>query len=106
MREPTAFERRIYALAQRIPSGRVSTYGELARAAGCGSARAVGQALSRNPFAPTVPCHRIISSSLKPGGFLGCPEGGRAGRKLELLAGEGVLFAAGRLADASRLFHF
>jgi methylated-DNA-[protein]-cysteine S-methyltransferase len=81
MREPTAFERRIYALAQRIPSGRVSTYGELARAAGCGSARAVGQALSRNPFA-------------------------RAGRKLELLAGEGVLFAAGRLADASRLFLF
>jgi methylated-DNA-[protein]-cysteine S-methyltransferase len=105
-RKPTAFETRIYELTRCIPRGSVTTYGELARAAGCGSARAVGQALSRNPFAPVVPCHRVIASDMKPGGFQGQAMGDRVRSKLDLLADEGCRFVEGRLVDRSRLFRF
>jgi methylated-DNA-[protein]-cysteine S-methyltransferase len=105
-RLPTDFEKRIYAVISRIPKGRVSTYGAVARKAACGSARAVGQALRRNPFAPAVPCHRVIASDLKPGGFQGARGGGRVRSKLALLAEEGVAFTHGRLADPARLFLF
>lgn len=103
---PSAFDRRIYACTRRIPKGFVSTYAELALAAGCKSPRAVGQALKRNPFAPRVPCHRVISSDLKIGGFQGKTVGDTIGRKKALLAEEGVFFQDGRLADPSRLFRF
>lgn len=53
-----------------VPAGKVTTYGELARALGS-SSRAVGQALRRNPFAPEVPCHRIVRASLDIGGYSG-----------------------------------
>lgn len=58
----TPFARRVYALTRRIPAGSVSTYGDLAKmlTGSSRSARAVGSALRRNPFAPFVPCHRVI----------------------------------------------
>ena len=59
-RPPTAFERRVYEATSAIPRGRVSTYGEVARLLGS-SPRAVGGALRRNPFAPAVPCHRVVA---------------------------------------------
>lgn len=65
-----AFHRRVYELARQIPPGQTRTYGELARALGePGSARAVGQALGRNPFAPLVPCHRVLAAGGGAGGF-------------------------------------
>ena len=46
------------------------TYGQLAEAAGCsGAARAVGQAMSKNPIPLIIPCHRVLASGSKPGGF-------------------------------------
>lgn len=95
----TPFQRQVYQAVARIPKGRVMTYQGLARAIGCGSCQAVGQALKRNPFAPTVPCHRVINSDLTLGGFAGQRQGEEIDRKLALLAGEGVLFANGRLQD-------
>ena len=70
-RPPTNFEDKIYSLILTIPRGKVVTYKMVARAIGCGSCQAVGQALKRNPFAPRVPCHRIIASDLSIGGFVG-----------------------------------
>jgi methylated-DNA-[protein]-cysteine S-methyltransferase len=102
--EVTPFQRRVYECVRRIPAGRVSTYGAIAAALGHGSARAVGQALRRNPFAPRVPCHRVIASDGSPGGFVGERVGPPLRRKLNLLASEGVTFREGRLADKSRLF--
>lgn len=91
----------------RIPPGRVATYGAVATALGCRSARSVGQALRRNPFAPRVPCHRVIAANLTIGGFEGESAGSAAvERKLSLLAREGVRFAAGRLVEPVRLFEF
>ncbi len=104
-RPPTPFESRVYAALERIPSGRVTTYGDLAAALGCGSAQAVGQALGRNPFAPRVPCHRVIRGDLSAGGYTGEPHGPKVEQKLALLRGEGVVFdSCGRLADARQLF--
>ena len=54
-RPPTDFEIRVFETIRRIPTGKVTTYGSLARELGCGSSQAVGQALKRNPFAPEVP---------------------------------------------------
>ena len=70
MQRITDFQRRVYAEARRIPPGQTRTYGELAAALGNkNSARAVGHALGLNPFAPIVPCHRIVAASGKLGGF-------------------------------------
>lgn len=102
----TPFQRRVYEVLALIPKGRVMTYLGLARAVGCHSARAVGQALRRNPLAPVVPCHRVIKSDLTIGGYSGAREGEAVGRKLALLAAEGVLFVNGRLADPARVIEF
>ncbi len=65
----TPFQRRIWRITQEIPPGTTLTYGELARAAGCKSARAVGQALGRNPLPIIVPCHRVIGRNGRLTGF-------------------------------------
>jgi methylated-DNA-[protein]-cysteine S-methyltransferase len=64
------FQRRVYEAARTIGPGCTSTYGALARRIGAaGAARAVGQALGRNPFPLLVPCHRVLAASGKLGGF-------------------------------------
>ncbi|PZN99845.1 MAG: cysteine methyltransferase [Hyphomicrobiales bacterium] len=65
-----AFNRRVYEVALAIPPGEVLTYGEVAARLGePGAARAVGVALGQNPFAPIVPCHRVLAAGGKTGGF-------------------------------------
>jgi methylated-DNA-[protein]-cysteine S-methyltransferase len=56
-----------------------------------------------NPFAPDVPCHRVISSDLTPGGFQGKASGPALTKKLRLLRSEGITFTNGRLTDPRRL---
>jgi len=64
------FHQQVYALSRAIPPGRTTTYGEMARELGDpGLARAVGQALGHNPFAPVVPCHRILGAGGRGVGF-------------------------------------
>jgi len=82
-----AFNARVYETARAIPPGTTRTYGEIARAIGDpDGARAVGQALSRNPFAIVVPCHRVVGADFKLVGF--SATGGIA-TKLKLLQIEG-----------------
>lgn len=82
------FNRRVYALARRIPPGQTRSYGELAaELGGPAVARAVGQALGRNHFAPLVPCHRVMAANGQSGGFSG-PGGLKT--KLHLLQLEGA----------------
>jgi methylated-DNA-[protein]-cysteine S-methyltransferase len=92
---PTAFETRVYAVVRRIPEGMVATYGAVAEACGCGSARAVGRALAGNPFAPEVPCHRVVRSDGTLGGFFGKTRGDSLEAKRRLLEGEGIGFGRG-----------
>ena len=79
-----AFHQRVYEIARSIAPGSTLTYGEIAARLGTpGSARAVGQALGRNPFAIVVPCHRVLAAGGKVGGF--SANGGIA-TKLRMLA--------------------
>ena len=76
------------AAARAIPPGQTRTYGDIAQELGDpGLARAVGQAMGHNPFAPVVPCHRVLAAGLKPGGF---SASGGALTKLRMLAIEGA----------------
>ena len=87
------FHQRVYALARQMAPGETMTYGEMARRLGDpGAARAVGQALGHNPFAPVVPCHRILAADGRPGGF---SASGGARTKLRLLEIEGAHFGGG-----------
>ena len=64
------FHRRVYEAARQVPPGQTVTYGELAQRVGSpGSARAVGQAMGKNPFPIVVPCHRVVAAGGRIGGF-------------------------------------
>ncbi|KAG1776087.1 6-O-methylguanine DNA methyltransferase [Suillus placidus] len=106
----------VYDFTRTIPCGRVTTYKDICVALGQGSPRSVGSALRNNPFAPFVPCHRIIASNMYIGGFFGewgtganargqKNTGLQCNRKMEMLAKEGVTFSVeGYLADESLLW--
>ena len=65
----TKFQQLVYNVVKRIPKGKTLTYGEVAKKVGKpGAARAVGTALSKN-FDPAIPCHRVIRSDGKMGGY-------------------------------------
>ncbi|KAK6332087.1 hypothetical protein TWF718_002621 [Orbilia javanica] len=91
----TDYQKKVYALLLQIPPGKISTYAHLS-AALSSSPRAVGNALRRNPYAPDVPCHRVIATTGYIGGFKGdwndAPSGINIELKMELLEGEGVTF--------------
>jgi methylated-DNA-[protein]-cysteine S-methyltransferase len=102
----TEFQKKVYAALCRVPRGSVTTYKALATAVGCGAPRAVGQAMRGNPYAPEVPCHRVIASDLTIGGFQGDTSGDSISKKVALLEEEGVHFVDGHLADPGQCFEF
>jgi len=64
------FNEKCYAVLKKVPKGKVTTYGELAKAVGSPkAARAVGNAMNKNPYAPKVPCHRVVGSDGSMTGF-------------------------------------
>ncbi|MGH8614465.1 MAG: methylated-DNA--[protein]-cysteine S-methyltransferase [Gammaproteobacteria bacterium] len=93
------FHRRVYEVARTIPPGATLSYGDIAARLGTrGAARAVGQALGRNPFAIVVPCHRVLAAGGKVGGF---SANGGITTKLRLLAIEGARATAAHGVFAS-----
>ena len=87
------FTEKVWAACSRIPKGKVSTYGIIARAVGRpGASRAVGNALNRNR-SPDVPCHRVVRSDGSVGGFAHGAE-----RKMSLLKKEGLTIREGKIA--------
>ena len=92
----TEFQAKVYKLCSRIPKGKVSTYKEIGKAIGKRGQvyRAVGVALNKNPFAPKVPCHRVVSSDGSIGGFA---SGTR--KKIAILKKEGVEVKDGKIVD-------
>lgn len=101
------FSGKVYRLCERIPEGKVSSYKILAEKLDTKAYRAIGQALKRNPHAPTVPCHRIVSSSGSIGGFNGKISGEEIKKKIKLLENEGVKVKDNKVVDFERrLFRF
>ena len=96
----TPFERLVYAACRKIPRGRVSTYREIACAIKKPkSAQAVGNARNGNPFAPEVPCHRVVRSDGDSGGFASGSK-----NKIKILAKEGVRIKNGKVSDFKKIF--
>src|SRR5688500_18672115 len=92
------FNQRVWAVCARVPAGRVVTYADIARALGTKAYRAVGNALNKNPYAPAVPCHRVVGSSGALTGFAG-----GLPKKRALLEAEGVeLRKAGVAMEGAR----
>lgn len=84
------FAEKVYDAVKRIPKGRVATYGQIAEIIGSpGASRAVGNALHVNPYAPAVPCHRVVAADGRLAANFG---GGGAGVQFGRLQPEGVSF--------------
>lgn len=82
-----------------IPKGKVGTYGDIAKALDSpNSSRLVGRFLHLNPHAPKVPCHRVVHSNGRIGGYA---KGVKM--KKEMLGAEGVAIVDGRVADFERV---
>lgn len=96
------FAQRVYNLTARIPRGKVSTYKSIAQALKKPSAtRAVGNALNKNPFAPQVPCHRVIRSNGEVGGFAS-----GSAKKILMLQKEGIAIRNGKIDLSIFLYEF
>lgn len=92
------FNEKVWAMTARIPSGKVATYGDIARALKSPrAARAVGNALNRNPFSPQVPCHRVVGSDGSLTGFAGGID-----KKRLMLRREGIPVRNGKAELTSR----
>jgi methylated-DNA-[protein]-cysteine S-methyltransferase len=94
-----SFSQKVWAICARLPRGKVATYGQIAARLGSRSGRAVGQALHRNPYAPAVPCHRVVGGDGSLTGYAG-----GLPKKRAMLKAEGVAFRGDKVAlDRSRV---
>ena len=80
-----SFNEKCYDVLRKVPKGKVTTYKEIARKLKSKGYRAVGNAMNKNPYAPKVPCHRVVNSDGKIGGYAFGPK-----KKIAILKKEGV----------------
>ncbi|MGQ9639499.1 MAG: MGMT family protein [Candidatus Bathyarchaeia archaeon] len=93
------FDEEVWSLLRKIPRGKVTTYKIIAEAMGSKAYRAVGNACRRNPYTPTVPCHRVVNSNGRVGGFGGKTSGRNVERKIQMLRREGVKVKNGKILN-------
>lgn len=92
---PSEFEKQVYAALKKVPRGKVTTYGRLAQAIGRKkAARAIGNAMNKNPYAPQVPCHRVVKSNGEIGGFAHGVQ-----KKIAMLKKEGIAFEGDKIIN-------
>lgn len=97
------FAEKIYEQLRKIPKGRVTTYRFLAQSVGSKAYRAVGMVLSKNPYAPVVPCHRVVRSDGRIGGFMGHSQGKTVAKKKQMLEAEGIVFEGDMVKDFEKV---
>jgi len=86
------FSEKVYAKLRKVPRGKVTTYKNLARAVKSKAYRAVGTAMNKNPYAPKVPCHRVIKSNGEVGDFAS-----GTSTKVRMLKKEGIIIQKGKI---------
>lgn len=97
----TNFNERCYKLLSTVPAGKVTTYKALAQALGTNAFRAVGNAMNRNPYPrDIVPCHRVVNTDGRIGGYAGSP-----GEKIKRLKEEGVEIKDERIVGFKEKLH-
>lgn len=98
LRPHPQFTVRVLEAVRRLSPGETSTYGDEALKVGvAGGARAVGQVMASNPLAPVVPCHRVLTSGRRIGGFAGGPE-----MKARMLRNEGLQVDGDRVGSQTQ----
>ena len=86
---------KVYKKLLQVPEGKVTTYGDLAKAVGLKNGqRVIGTIMKKNPFPVIVPCHRVVKSNGKIGGYVY-----GEGVKSQILTREGIKIKAGRIMD-------
>jgi methylated-DNA-[protein]-cysteine S-methyltransferase len=99
------FEERVWKLMERIPKGKVTTYGLIAKKLNSRAYQAVGNACRSNPYAPRVPCHRVVRSNGDIGGFGGKTSGKTVEEKIRMLRREGVEVNNGKIKDFEKTLY-
>ena len=94
------FNNKVWNACKRIPKGKVSTYKEIARKLDTKAYRAVGNALNKNLYSPQVPCHRVVNSDGKVGGFAF----GKA-KKIKMLKEEGIKFSDEKIINFEKILY-
>ncbi len=97
----STFNERCYFFLRKVPGGKVTTYKALAQALKTNAYRAVGNAMNKNPYAPKVPCHRVVKSDGSVGGFA---HGSK--KKVSMLKKEGVEIVNGKINLKKYLYKF
>ena len=94
------FNQKCYELLSQIPQGKISTYKQIANMLNTKAYRAVGNAMAKNPNPIIVPCHRVIKSDGRIGGYaLGVK------KKNSLLKNEGIVIKKGKIIDFEKHIH-
>ena len=96
-------DKKIYKKLLEVPKGKITTYGELAKAVGLKNGqRAVGKIMNKNPYPVIIPCHRVIKSDGKIGGYA-------YGEKIksDMLTREGIVIKNGKILDLkNKIYRF
>lgn len=88
-------DKKIYKKLLEVPKGKITTYGDLAKAVGCTNGqRAVGRIMNKNPYPTIIPCHRVVKSDGKVGGYAFGEE-----IKINMLKKEGIKIQNGRIQN-------
>ena len=87
---------KVYRIAAKIPRGKVTTYGSIAKYLKTKAYRAIGQIMKHNPYFPKVPCHRVIKSDRSISGFSGS-DPKNIKKKIALLRKEGITVINGKI---------
>lgn len=98
------FASQVYTFLKQVPKGRVTTYKALAEALGTKAYQAVGTAMKNNPYAPQVPCHRVVSANGTIGGFRGQKSGQAVADKKKMLRQEGIEFEGSKITNFGQVF--
>jgi len=96
-----SLEQQVYKKLTEVPQGKITTYGELAKAVGLKNGqRVIGQIMKKNPYPAIIPCHRVVMSDGKVGGYA---YGGDV--KTNMLRKEGIQIQNGKILDWHKKFH-
>ena len=100
MKQKISFSEKCYALLRKVPKGKVTTYKKIANTLGTRAYRAVGNAMNKNPYAPKVPCHRVVKSNGEVGGFASGTK-----NKIKILKKEGILIERGKVQNFNKVLY-
>ena len=96
-----SLDQQVYKKLTEVPQGKVTTYGELAKAVGLKNGqRVIGQIMKKNPYPAIIPCHRVVNSDGKVGGYAYGED-----VKTNMLQKEGIKIQNGKILDWHKKFH-